>query len=136
MSNVTTGGDVDAYCSRCALDLAHVIVATSGPRIARVECKTCHTVHAYHPKGRTDRPSRATGSTPGRVPLHQREFDRLVAGKDMSSARQYQPSTRLELGALVRHPTFGTGIVARLLADDKVQIVFADAARVLVHGRQ
>ena len=54
--------DIDAYCTKCRLDTIHVVVAlkpgNEGPR--RVECKSCHGQHMYHPPklpSRTEAPS-------------------------------------------------------------------------------
>ena len=41
------GQDIDAYCTKCKLVLAHVIIALRGTRPAKVECKTCKSIHAY-----------------------------------------------------------------------------------------
>ncbi|MEK7705636.1 MAG: hypothetical protein AAB426_11805 [Myxococcota bacterium] len=135
MSRVNAGDDTDSYCSRCGLELAHVVVAMNGARIVRVECKTCHTVHAHRRGAPSAHEPRARGSAPTRVPVHEREYERLLTGKDPATARPYAPQSLLDAGALVRHPTFGVGIVSRVLSDDKVQVIFRDAARVLVHAR-
>ena len=42
-----TGGEVDCFCTRCKMVLAHTILAMVGDRPARVKCNTCHTCLIY-----------------------------------------------------------------------------------------
>lgn len=85
------GREVDAYCARCKLELAHVIIAMDGVRIAKAQCKTCGSVHGVRgqPAGRPDRPRSAPKPRGG---LTGSEWDRLIAGRDLSRARRYEPA--------------------------------------------
>lgn len=50
-----TGGEIDAYCTKCRLDLAHRIIAMVGDAVKKVECKTCGSHHLYRrPKSERD----------------------------------------------------------------------------------
>ncbi|UCF85367.1 MAG: DUF3553 domain-containing protein, partial [Desulfobacteraceae bacterium] len=54
-----------------------------------------------------------------------------------SSAFNYQrdqkESSGLAQGDKVRHPAFGPGVVSKLIADDKVEVLFRNAGRKLLH---
>jgi DNA helicase-2/ATP-dependent DNA helicase PcrA len=54
-----------------------------------------------------------------------------------SSAFNYQKdqkeSSGLSQGDRVRHPAFGPGVVSKLIADDKVEVLFRNAGRKLLH---
>lgn len=143
MATVKTGSDVDAYCSKCQLELAHVVVAMVAGRPARVICKTCRTEHAYKRLGdakpargsraesagpRTARASRAAGASRG-------DYDSLMKGKDLSRAQRYKPATTFDDGDVLSHPTFGIGLVTRVLGDGKVEVMFQAGSKVLVHAR-
>ncbi len=41
------GGDVDAYCTKCRMDLSHRVIAMVREDVKRVECLTCHGQHNY-----------------------------------------------------------------------------------------
>ena len=41
------GGEVDAFCTKCELVLAHTVHAMVGGGPVKVECNTCHGVHRY-----------------------------------------------------------------------------------------
>ena len=50
-----TGGEIDAYCTKCKLDLGHRIIAMVGDAVKKVECKTCNSHHLYRrPKSERD----------------------------------------------------------------------------------
>ena len=49
MENLGAGKEIDAYCTRCRLDLAHTIIAVVGNQIGRVICNTCNSQHKYYP---------------------------------------------------------------------------------------
>jgi hypothetical protein len=54
-----------------------------------------------------------------------------VAGRE--HARAYSVAERFATGELLEHPTFGLGVVST--ATDKIEVVFRDGTRTLVHGR-
>ncbi len=136
MPTSKTGNDIDAFCTRCQLELAHVVVATVAGRPARVQCKTCGSVHAWRSKDMaprrkaepTTRPSAARGA--GRS-----DYDALVRGRDISRAQRYRPAATYGDGDVLSHPTFGVGVVTRVLSDGKIEVLFPAASKVLVHAR-
>jgi len=131
---LAAGQEVDSFCTRCQLDLAHVIVAMDGARIARVQCKTCKTVHAH--RTRAPAPRAPRGEHPrGRGSLSTRDYDRLTQNRDLSRPRPYRPATGFAGGDVLAHATFGVGVVNRVLADSKIEVAFPGGLRVLVHNR-
>jgi hypothetical protein len=135
------GSDIDAYCSKCDLDLAHVIIAMVGERVVRVQCKTCRSPHAYRGKQAVDgrsktAPSRMAGKTTTRSSSSRlSEFDRAMQGKDLSRAQRYKPATTFAIGDVIDHPSFRFGVVTRLLSDSKIEVVFEAGPKTLVHAR-
>ncbi len=55
------GGDIDAFCSRCKLDLGHTVVAMVGSRVVQVICNTCGSHHRYR-QPRADEVSRSAAT--------------------------------------------------------------------------
>jgi hypothetical protein len=142
MTTLKTGGDIDAPCSRCQLELAHIIVAMVHGQVKRVQCKTCRTEHAYKapaksgrasasaPRQRAARSSRAGGASAKRS-----TYEDLVSGHDISRAQKYRPATTYDEGDVINHPSFGLGVVTRALSDGKVDVLFPTGSKVLVHAR-
>jgi hypothetical protein len=131
MAAHTVGGEVDAFCTRCKLQLAHTILAMVGSKIARVRCNTCGGDHAFRSTpARTRAPSQPRAS-------HERviiSFEQQLAGKDVSTAARYSPKSAYQVEQLIDHPTFGLGIVMAV-REDKIDVVFKAAEKTLVHRR-
>lgn len=137
---IKVGGEVDAFCTKCQLTLAHTIHAVVAGRPVKVECNTCHGVHRY--KGalasssgvrssgtgpRAERPAREKPATVG--------FDELLAARDTSRAQPYSPKKTFALGDVVDHSIFGRGFVSAIRDGGKLEITFRSDVKVLVHGR-
>jgi RNase P subunit RPR2 len=44
---IKVGGEVDSFCTKCEMLLAHTVHAVVDGRPVKVECNTCHGVHRY-----------------------------------------------------------------------------------------
>jgi hypothetical protein len=67
------------------------------------------------------------------APRHGDAWQRAIGGRDPSAASPYAPSARFDVGALVAHPRFGVGVVARVEVT-KMEVLFQDGPRLLVQG--
>jgi hypothetical protein len=144
MATHKVGGEVDAFCTRCKLTLAHTILAMVGTKIARVRCNTCNGDHAYRSApGTTDRPSasssrgttsRAAGTRAEKPEKVVISFEEQLAGKDIANAPKYSPKDTYQVDQVIQHPTFGLGLVTAVRGD-KVDIAFKSETKTLVHGR-
>ncbi|HZX41958.1 MAG TPA: hypothetical protein VFE93_08985 [Myxococcaceae bacterium] len=133
MATHRVGGEVDATCTRCKMELAHTILAMVGAKVARVRCNTCGSDHVY--RG-TQTASRAAAARP-RASTGEKTvvgWDAQLAALDVSSARDYRPDQTFAIDQVVRHPTFGLGIV-RAVRQEKMDVAFKTAVRTLVQGR-
>jgi hypothetical protein len=125
------GGEVDAFCTRCKLTLAHTVLAMVGAKIARVRCNTCGGDHAFR-----STPTR-TRTTPAARAPHERviiSFEQQLAGRDLAKAAKYSAKDNYQVDQLIDHPTFGLGIVSGI-REDKVDVVFKISQKTLVHRR-
>ncbi len=156
MKKLTAGGEIDAWCTRCKMDLGHRIVAMVGPLPKRVVCLTCDSQHNYRaaksngvtPAGaaapraaasRTSgRPGRASAGAkrPTAAARVEQRWEELVGDRPQATFKRYGVSSRFSAGELIAHPKFGPGAVVMVLEDGKISVVFRDAERTLAHGRQ
>ncbi len=58
-----------------------------------------------------------------------------MRGRDASLAAPYSPKKKYVAGDLVAHPTFGTGVATALKDGTKIEILFPEGPKVLIHGR-
>jgi len=160
MKKPKTGGEIDAYCTKCKLDLTHRIIAMVGDVVKKVECKTCGSHHLYRkPKsvkeaeaaaaakaGSAARRPRADGAPRTASERHaaaeraERErvssWEKAIAGQPTSAFKPYSVKVLFGAGELVRHPKFGDGVVARVIDRAKVEILFQDGPRTMAHGME
>jgi hypothetical protein len=124
------GGEVDAFCSRCQLLLAHTVIAMVGAVPVKVECNTCRNVHRF--RGATT----ATKTPAARKPRSPAvSFDELMATQT-GAPRRYAASDLFAAGDVLDHATFGRGLVSGLKAPGKVEVTFRTGVKTLVHGKR
>jgi hypothetical protein len=132
------GGDVEAYCTTCKTMKDHVIVAMLDEKPAKVECAGCHKQHVYRagPPGTRSESSRSrrAPAAPVSAPPVAEALEAKLAGRD-ADARAYSPNLRFAVDDIVRHPSFGLGVVVSLPAAQKVEIDFRGGRKLLLHDR-
>jgi hypothetical protein len=129
---VRVGGEVDAFCTRCELVLAHTVIAMVQARPVKVECNTCHSVHRHRgaPAALPARPA-PRAAKEKKVVL---SFDDALRAKGSAGVRPYAPAATFGRDDVLNHPTFGLGWVS-LVRQDKIEVVFRAGAKTLIHGR-
>jgi hypothetical protein len=146
MPTYKAGNEIDAFCTKCKMDLLHKIVAVVSGRPVRVECRTCMTSHNY----RAAKGVREPGATPPVAPVR-------AAASATGSARAVSPRSKVtdDLPAMppqdvhilvykiserfrpeqwLQHKTFGIGVVVREVPPDKIEVRFGREYKTLVHG--
>jgi hypothetical protein len=151
-----TGGEIDAFCTKCKLDLSHRIIAMVGEVVKKVECRTCGSHHLYR-RPKTEREaaharlakraeerkanasSKAAGERGGHGSRAERDqtaaWEHAIAGQPSSAFKPYRISLTFGAGELIHHPKFGDGVVARVIDRGKVEVLFKDGSRTMAHGQ-
>ncbi len=107
-------GEVTSICGKCKKDTTHVIVALVDEKPKRVECLACHAVHNYRkPKSET-----ATKKTPKKRATSRKKLD--LPEED---AVDYSPKGKYQLEQVLRHKTFGLGLITRV-EQTKIEVMF------------
>ena len=139
MRSLSAGSDIDDRCTKCGMELAHVIIAMDGPRPIKTQRKTCGSEHKY--RGTLGKPvakKRSTSSSSTRrttkVPTIT-SYEQAMLGRDIARARRYSARETFESGEIVDHKTFGLGAVLKELSGGKIEVCFQAGTKVLVHGR-
>jgi hypothetical protein len=129
MENKKLGGNIDSWCGKCKMVLAHTIEAMVGEKPTRVLCNTCKSQHAYKAQ-----PPRTTGAT--RTPKAKvSRYQTLLNAGDPATAKTYTPSARYEAGDILEHHTLGRGVTTALKEGSKIEVLFESGLKTLVHGR-
>ncbi len=139
------GGEVDGFCTKCEMTLAHTIIAMVEGRPVKVECNTCHGVHRF----RGDLPAaagaavrRTNGSTaaaraarPARERPVTLSFEQALREKNLAMAQRYSPRSTYQVDQVIEHPTFGLGWVSAVRDASKVEVTFRTDVKLLVQGK-
>ena len=56
-------------------------------------------------------------------------------GRDTSKAIPYRFSRKFSEQDLIKHKSFGIGLVTRLLTDKKMEVMFEDSTKLLIFDR-
>lgn len=153
MKPLSAGSEIDAWCTKCRMDLGHRIVAMVGGAPKRVLCLTCNTEHNYRaPKtakqrdpavrlrgtrGESEKPA-ATGGVRAAAKArteHQRYeiWASKTLGQAVDAFTRYSMERTFRVGELVMHPKFGEGYVEQVVEGGKVNVMFREGAKVLAH---
>jgi hypothetical protein len=62
-------------------------------------------------------------------------FQKLVEGRDLSTAEPYSIKAPFQVSDLIDHPKFGVGIVTAIEDVQKVKVVFEDGERIMICNR-
>jgi hypothetical protein len=124
---VEVGKDHDAWCNKCSLVLAHVVVSMKGTRAHRVECKTCSDVHAYR---KSEPGSRARSTRP-----RKSEYEKAIEDRDLGTAVSYSMSSTYAKDDLINHAKFGVGVVLDVIDSRMLHVAFQAGSKRMLYGR-
>lgn len=143
------GDDVDAWCTRCKMNLNHRIIAIVGRDIKRVHCLTCGSDHKYYPPRNADGTTSSKSGTvvsrsakartsPARA-AKRSEGEWTVFMKEMSPdtvPRTYSVFEAFEAGEFVEHPQFGVGKVLEVTGRERIDAIFKEGRKTLICNRK
>lgn len=131
-----------AFCKKCDADRYHVVLAHTTARTAKIKCEVCGSQKSYSlPKSTTAKPgapkvTRArTGTESARRSSHNAEYEALMNAQEKKQEVSYSIKGKFLLNQKINHPKFGLGIV-RDVQPEKVEVIFSDEVRNLVHNRE
>ena len=141
-NTIRVGGEIDAACGKCEMNLAHTILAMVGPKVIKVKCNTCGNDHNYRgvqPLVKLQSFAAPKRAIAGKDPKPRSavvvvSWDEQFKGKDLTKAKKYSPRETFAVDDVVDHPTFGLGLV-RSVRDGKVEVAFKQDEKILVHGK-
>ena len=138
------GRNIDAFCTRCQLTLAHIVLYEVGGRVGGVKCKTCGAEHRFRgpapDKGRSIPAVRRSGPAPAARtrtvrPADARQWEaRNAAITPDVVIWDYRITERYEKGDVINHPTFGRGFVESI-SGDGMEVLFGAGRKRMAMNR-
>ncbi|MFN8369077.1 MAG: hypothetical protein U0T83_00460 [Bacteriovoracaceae bacterium] len=137
MSELQVGKEVVSFCSKCRLNLSHIIVALKeNGQVAKVKCNTCKALHSFKDPKRSHDTSRSQTTKKSRATKPLAEiWESLMKEHKNQSPKKYSMKTKFERGELIEHPNFGTGFVEDMLDADKIKVIFKQDIKTLIHNK-
>lgn len=106
------GDRIEKMCPACGEERGHVVVSvTKRNQISLVSCPKCGT------RSRFKQGSVLSGERSG-----------------AKSGAPYDPARTYRAGQVMMHPTFGLGEVTAVIEPKKIDVLFADRMRRLIHA--
>lgn len=107
------GERVDKLCAVCGVERGHVVASiTKRGQVSRVSCPACGTRSSF----------KSSSATSG-------------ANASPKTGAPYDPKRTYRTGQIMVHPSFGPGEVTAIIEPQKIDVLFADRLRRLIHGR-
>jgi hypothetical protein len=133
MKKAAAGTDVEAYCTKCKLVLAHTVVTMKGVKPSRVKCNTCTGEHNYRaekpqPKAAAKKPAKAKSPTK----RTRQTWNEIMQEASDKPHKTYSMTGNFGEGDWIEHRTFGLGCVQSFIAPNKITVRFADSTRMLI----
>ena len=139
---IGVGKEILSNCSKCKLILAHIIVTMkSATAPDKVMCKTCKSTQSFKdPSAKKKKTSVArvikTARSAGRKSTETvGEMWTKALNKATQEFKDYTIRGSFQMGDVINHPTFGQGVVEKLIDDNKIEVLFQDDFRTLMHKK-
>ncbi len=120
---LAAGVEIQCWCPSCKMLRTHVIVAMKGTRAAKTECRICGSVHAYRK------------NPPDTKAKKKSQFEDAMEGRDASKPILYKLTKKYRAEDVIKHKTFGIGVVTRMISEKKIEVLFEEYTKLLVHGQ-
>lgn len=109
----TVGERVEKLCAVCGEERGHVVASvTKRGQISRVSCPVCNTRSTF----------RSTS-------------ERTTARSSAKPGAPYDRTRTYRTGQTIMHPVYGEGEVTALIEPQKIDVLFSDRMRRLIHSR-
>jgi len=143
MSSIGVGKEILSNCSKCKLILAHIIVTMKSVTEAdKVQCKTCKSTQSFKdPSGKKKKTSIAKVIKTAKAGSGKKSTESVselwtkALNKTTASSKDYTIKGTFQTGDIINHPTFGQGVVEKLIDNNKIEVIFQDDYRTLMHQK-
>jgi hypothetical protein len=126
---LSAGDPIEARCTKCRKNTAHVIVVMTEENPEKVQCSTCSREHKYRPPTAAKKPSVRKTIDP--KDAERKEWELLRPNMKSEKATDYSMTGAYKVKALINHPLFGLGLVQRVAGSQKVEVLFEDGKKTM-----
>lgn len=123
-------------CKKCGEERYHTVLAHTSSTSAKVKCEVCgaQKTHKFISTAKKKTGGRVAKPRVSKADEHRAEYEKMLAQVEGSAAQKYDMKLSFDINQKLNHPKFGVGVIRNSLPD-KIEVVFADEVRNLVHNR-
>jgi hypothetical protein len=131
-----TGEHINAWCTKCKLELGHTIVAMVENAPKRVKCNTCNGQHNYRTAPAASNRVKSIHAKRKTKALETKynEYMLRLSDPGLSNAKKYMTKGSFKKDDVIEHTKFGTGIVVSVIHMNKIEIFFKDGPKLLAQN--
>ena len=122
------GDIIDARCPKCIKVTNHLIVAILDSKPLDVQCNTCNGSHRYRQPAALPKTVQPTS---GSSLVKEEEWTELRKAVSNVLAKDYVMDREYRVGAVIKHPSFGLGLVKRVVGSRKMEVLFDDGKKMM-----
>lgn len=128
-------------CKKCEGDRYHRVLAHTSETSAKIECEVCKSRKTYTLPKPGSKPAAKRVSTggsssrsTGTAKSHTGQYEIYNQNKMGDDGTAYSTKSKFNEKQKINHPKFGIGFVTKVY-NDKVDVIFVDEVRTLMHAR-
>lgn len=118
------GDPISIRCTTCRKITAHAVLKVAGGVPTRARCEVCGRERVCRPSVSVRRNAMTQGAL-------SKEWEDQVARINPARTTEYSMLASCKTKALIEHPTFGLGVVERLVGSQKMEVLFADGRKIM-----
>ncbi len=124
-------------CKKCDTDRYHMVQAHTSATQAKMKCEVCGKVMTWSlPKTSAQKSAaKKEGVARKARSSHRDQWELLLQTHAASPEVDYNLKAKFETNTVLKHPKFGKGFVKESQSD-KIEVVFEDEVKFLMHNRQ
>ena len=126
---LSPGDPIQARCTKCKQNTDSIIVSITDNAPERVQCGVCSRKHKYRPPIQAKKPAPKPAAV--RAESDRKKWQTLLETADSSKAAEYSMTATYKLKTVIKHPTFGLGLVQCLAGPQKVEILFESGKKIM-----
>jgi len=134
------GGNILSYCGKCKADSMHVVFAMEESKISKLTCEGCGARHNYRkPKSLIEEnkaarkaSKSARASTSSKVRKPSKKINDILADYDPNILQNYSVTENYKDSSIIKHPSFGVGVVTKKIGQEKIEVQFEDGSSKLL----
>jgi hypothetical protein len=124
------------FCKKCNTDRYHMVQNHPTPTSAKMKCEVCAKTMTWKPPKTASQKAaiKKEGVARKARNTHKDQWELFLQTHANAPEHDYTLKGKFEMNTVLKHPKFGRGFVKESLAD-KIEVVFEDEVRFLMHNR-